>query len=127
MTWPDLPMRMQRAFGRTLTQRSSNTPLSALLERLSGQMGSESATLELKWMREEVRTRRSVASVSAITSPFRKRDDMEWEVGELAKMVNRRLKGEPLQYILGEFGSISPEIVLGGPGTTNGSLPRELS
>jgi hypothetical protein len=73
-------MRMQRAFGRTLTQPFSNAPLSALLERLSGQMGSESATLELKWMREELRTQRSVASVSAITSPSRKQDDMEWEV-----------------------------------------------
>jgi hypothetical protein len=71
--------------------------------------------MELKWMREEVRTRRSVASVTAITSPTRKREDMEWEVGELRKMVDRRLKGEPLQYILGEYGSILPEASGVGP------------
>ena len=68
-------------------------------------MGSESAKLELKWMREELRTRKS-AAVSATSSPSLKRNDLEWGIGELEEMVDRRLQGEPLQYILGGCDSI---------------------
>ena len=82
----------------------SNSALSALRERLSGQMGSESAELELKWMREELRARRAAVAPET-SSPSRGRDDLEWELGELRKMVHRRMKDEPLQYILGGYGS----------------------
>jgi hypothetical protein len=39
-------------------------------------------------------------------------------------MVDRRLEGEPLQYILGGYGSISPETFLVVPETANRSLSR---
>lgn len=80
-------------------------PLSALLQRLSGQFGSESAELEFRWMREEVRARKTAAAISSFS---RKKDEMKWELGELENMVVRRLEGEPLQYILGEYGSTLP-------------------
>lgn len=67
-------------------------------------MGSESAELELKWMREELRARRA-AVVSTTSLSSHKRDELEWELGELREMVDRRLNGEPLQYILGGYGS----------------------
>ena len=58
-------------------------------------------------MREELRTRRS-AAVSATSSPSLRQNDLEWEIGELGKMVDRRLQGEPLQYILGGYGAALP-------------------
>ena len=61
-------------------------------------------------MREEIRARRAVANNSAISSPPRERDDAGWEFGELEEMVGRRLKGEPLQYILGGYGSVLPSV-----------------
>ena len=67
-------------------------------------MGPESAELELKWMREELRARRA-AVTPATSSPPRRRKDLEWELEELGKMVDRRMKDEPLQYILGGYGS----------------------
>ena len=70
-------------------------------------MGFESAGLELKWMREELRRRKSVAVSAASSSPL-KRNGLEWEIGELGKMVDRRLQGEPLQYILGGYGTVLP-------------------
>lgn len=101
---PALGMIVRRRFGALVWTRSfSNSSLGALLERLSGHMGSESAKLELKWMREELRTRRTAAT-SATSSPSPKKDESGWELGELRKMVDRRLQGEPLQYILGEYG-----------------------
>ncbi|KAF9653815.1 S-adenosyl-L-methionine-dependent methyltransferase [Thelephora ganbajun] len=58
-------------------------------------------------MREEVRARRAAAT-PVTSSPSRERHDLEWELGELRKMVDRRVRGEPLQYILGNqpFGPI---------------------
>lgn len=105
MTFAALPMVVRRTLVPARTRSFSDSPLSVLRERLSGQMGSESAKLELKWMREELRTRRAVAASS---TPLKKRNDMEWEIGELGKMVDRRLQGEPLQYILGEYGTRFP-------------------
>lgn len=67
-------------------------------------MGPESASLELKWMREELRTRNSAVA----SSPSFKGNDLERETEELGKMVERRLQGEPLQYILGECGTVIP-------------------
>jgi len=101
MPFAAFPMRAQRTFSPARTRPFSSMPPSALLQRLSGQLGSESAKLELKWMREEIRARGAAANASAISSPSRKRDSVEWGLGELEKMVSRRLKGEPLQYILG--------------------------
>ena len=69
-------------------------------------MGSESAKLELKWMREELRARRTAAA-PATSSPSRRREDLDWELEELRKMVDRRMKDEPLQYILGGYHSDS--------------------
>lgn len=87
------------AFSPARARPFSNSQLSALWRRLSGEIGSESAKLELKWMREELRARRT-AGVPTISSPPRA-NGLEWELGELSKMVDRRLKGEPLQYVLG--------------------------
>lgn len=109
MSFAALPMRAQRAFGLTRARPFSSLPLNAFLQRLSGEIGSESANLELKWMREEIRARRAAENASAISPPFHEKDYLKWELGELEKMVGRRLKGEPLQYILGRYGSTSVE------------------
>lgn len=102
MTFAGLPIRVQRAFSLAQTRCFSSVPLSALLQRLSGRIGSESAKLELGWMREEIRVRgRAAPNASSISH-------VEWEHRELEKMVDRRFEGEPLQYILGGYGSISP-------------------
>jgi len=92
---------MRQAPAPARARAFSNSLLSALRKRLNGQMGSESAELELKWMREELRARRA-AVAPATSSPARWREDLDWELGELRKMVDRRMKDEPLQYILGE-------------------------
>jgi hypothetical protein len=106
MSFPALPTMTRRAFTPGRTRPLSDSPLSTLRERLSGQMKPESARLELKWMREEVRARRTAAA-STTASPSRRRNELEWELGELRKMVERRLQGEPLQYILGGYGPTS--------------------
>lgn len=105
MSFPGLPVILRGTFVPVRTRPFSNSTLSALKERLSGQIGSESASLELKWMREELRTRKSAAA--SVTSSV-KGDDLEREIGELKKMVDRRLRGEPLQYILGGYGMVFP-------------------
>ena len=105
MPFPSLPMIMTRASRPARMRPCSNSSLSALWKLLSGQIGSESAKLELKWMREELRARR--VAVASITSSSRKRNELEWELVELRDMVDRRMKGEPLQYILGGYGSNS--------------------
>jgi len=97
---------MRRAPGPARGRPFSNSLSSALRERLSGQIGSESAELELEWMRQELRARRAAAALATPSRP-RKRNDFEWEMGELKKMVDRRMKDEPLQYILGGYGSNS--------------------
>ena len=102
MTFTALPMIARRTFVPAQTRPFSNSTLSALRERLSGHMGFELARLELKWMREELRRRKS-ATVSVTSLPSHKRNNLEWEIGELGKMVDRRLQGEPLQYILGGY------------------------
>ena len=99
---------MGRAFGPARMRSFSSLPSpGVLLERLSGQMGSESAKLELKWMREELGARR-VAAASATSSTSLRKNERGCELGELGKMVDRRLRGEPLQYILGGYGSTFP-------------------
>jgi len=97
---------MRRTPGPARARPFSHSLSGALLERLRAQMGSESAELELKWMREELRARRAAAAPTT-SSSSRWRKDLEWELGELRKMVDRRVKGEPLQYILGGYGSNS--------------------
>ena len=97
---------MQRASGPARARSFSNSLMSVLQERLGGQMESESAELELKWMSEELRARRAAAAPVASSSSRRKKD-LEWELGELRKMVDRRVQGEPLQYILGGYDSNS--------------------
>ena len=99
-----LPMIMRRALGPARTRSFCDSPLNALRERLSVQMESESAELELKWMREELKMRRA----ADVAAPSPKKDELEWELGELRKMVERRIQGEPLQYILGEYGANFP-------------------
>jgi hypothetical protein len=112
MSFPALVMMMtRREFGPARTRFLSSLPSNPLLERLSGQMGPESAELELKWMREEVRARGATTS-----SPSHKRDELGWELGELRKMVERRMEGEPLQYILGGYGSKPCPIAWALPG-----------
>jgi len=69
-------------------------------------MGSESAKLELKWMREELRARRAPATSVTSSPSLGGLNALGWELGELKKMVKRRLEGEPLQYILGGYGTI---------------------
>lgn len=56
----------------------------SLLEKLSKSLGSCQAAIEIKWMRQ------------AAHAPH-----------DLQLMVNRRAHGEPLQYILGSFLSLS--------------------
>lgn len=106
MLFAVLPTRAQRVLNPVRERPFSSMPLSALWERLGGKLGPESAKLELRWMREEIRARGAPASASATSSTSRK-NDTKWELGELKKMVDRRLNGEPLQYILGEYGWIS--------------------
>ena len=103
MPFAALSMRVQRALNPPSTRPCFNSPLSPLFRQLSGQIGSESAKLELKWMREEIKARRTPANASRASLPSRKRDGMEPELAELEEMVGRRLKGEPLQYILGGY------------------------
>lgn len=107
MSFPALPAIVRRTFVPAQMRAFSDSTLSALRDRLSGRMGSESARLELKWMREELRTRQCAAG-SATSLHSLKRDDLDWEIGELGKMVDRRLRGEPLQYILGRYGTALP-------------------
>ena len=59
-------------------------------------------------MREEVRARKANTHTNSL--PPCKVEGMEWdsELVELKKMVDRRLKGEPLQYILGGYGTNFP-------------------
>ena len=59
-------------------------------------------------MREEISARRTSSDASTSPSFSRERNDVGWELGELDKMVRRRLKGEPLQYILGGYRSTFP-------------------
>jgi methylase of polypeptide subunit release factors len=113
MSFPASPTITRRTFVLTRTRPFSNSALSALRKRLSGQMGSESASLELKWMREELRTRRSAVA----SSPSFKGNDLKRETEELEKMVERRLLGEPLQYILGECGTVIPPGLIFGTST----------
>lgn len=58
-------------------------------------------------MQEELRARRAVDGASV--TPSSSNDEGGAELGELRKMVDRRVKGEPLQYILGNqpFGPIT--------------------
>lgn len=63
-------------------------------------------------MQEELRARRAVDGVPAAPSPSNEGGSADWELGELGKMVGRRVKGEPLQYILGECGSTLPKASL---------------
>ncbi|KAH7911994.1 S-adenosyl-L-methionine-dependent methyltransferase [Hygrophoropsis aurantiaca] len=56
-------------------------PVRQLFARLTTLLGSESANLELKWMKQ-----------AHVTSTF---------PTDLSTMLERRLRGEPLQYILG--------------------------
>jgi len=107
MSFPAVPMITRRVLSPARTRPFTNSPLGALRKRLNDRMGSESAKLELKWMREEVRARKAAAA-SAISSPSHKKDELGWELGELRKMVERRMQGEPLQYILGGCCSIFP-------------------
>ena len=55
-----------------------------LLANLSKALGRESAALELRWMMQASEASHAKQGV------------------DLASMVNRRVSGEPLQYILGE-------------------------
>jgi len=71
-------------------------------------MGPESAGLELRWMCEELRARRAPATSATSSPSLEGLDELEWELGELRKMVERRLEGEPLQYILGGYGTTFP-------------------
>jgi len=116
MSFPALPVIVRRTFVLAQTRAFSISTLGALRERLSGRMGSESARMELKWMREELRTRQCAAA-SATSLPPLKRNDLDWEIGELEKMVDRRLQGEPLQYILGGYGTALPSGLAFGAST----------
>jgi hypothetical protein len=107
MPFPAFPVIVRRKFVPAQTRLFSDSTLGSLKERLGGHMGAESARLELKWMREELRTRKS-AAVSATPSSSLKWNDVEWETGELGKMVDRRMQGEPLQYILGGYDTALP-------------------
>lgn len=113
MSFPASPTITRRAFVLTRTRLFSNSALSVLRKQLSDQVGFESASLELKWMREELRTRKSAVA----SSPSFKGNDLEWQTEELEKMVERRLQGEPLQYILGECGTVIPPGLVFGAST----------
>ena len=104
MSFRAFPMVMRWASGPARTRPCSNSSLSALKERLGGWIGSESAELELKWMREELGARRAAAAPTNYSTSH-KSNELEWDLGELGEMVDRRLNGEPLQYILGGYGS----------------------
>ncbi|KAI6032835.1 S-adenosyl-L-methionine-dependent methyltransferase [Pisolithus orientalis] len=72
-----------------LMRSPSGNVLSQLPKKLASLLGCESARLELKWMKESLRPSDHPST--------------------LQKMVERRLQGEPLQYILGTtpFGPLS--------------------
>lgn len=59
------------------------------LSQLAHALGPESATLELKWMMQAVEQQRPA--------------DQQRASDTLSAMVARRVSGEPLQYILGEW------------------------
>ena len=116
MSFPAFPAIVRRTFVSAQMRPFSNSTLSALRERLSGRVGSESARLELKWMREELRMRQRAAASATSLHPLRW-NDLDWEIGELEKMVDRRLRGEPLQYILGRYGMALPSGLVFGAST----------
>lgn len=95
--------RVASVFARTVgAQRTSaQTPRqkSGLLEKLSRALGPECARQELRWMRESLDDR---------DKPCIDREQHE----AMADMVDRRLKGEPLQYILGMPRALFPKPVL---------------
>lgn len=65
-----------------------------LLARLSASLGKQTATQELRWMCEAV----AKSSGADTGSDAKAGTDLE-------QMIARRLRGEPLQYILGESGA----------------------
>jgi methylase of polypeptide subunit release factors len=67
-----------------------------LLATLASAIGQESAQIELRWMKQALSPRLAEKSApgTLLSRP------------SLAKMVERRVKGEPLQYILGETGPV---------------------
>ncbi|KAG2016159.1 modification methylase [Coprinopsis cinerea AmutBmut pab1-1] len=81
---------------------------SRLLARLAQSLGSHQATLEFKWMGQALKTKHATAS--------------------LEEMVNRRARGEPLQYILGTqpFGPLNlltrPPVLIPRPETEHWAL-----
>jgi hypothetical protein len=84
---------------------------SDLLQQLSGVLGVDQARQELRWMRESLDEHSGSPHSTSENSPssyaFRysrrnqPRVDQAYFRDAMAAMVQRRLKGEPLQYILG--------------------------
>ena len=62
--------------------------LSQLVTTLSGLIGRDSARLELKWLKQASRSAKN-------------------NTGPLSTMLRRRIRGEPLQYILGRAATTS--------------------
>lgn len=83
--------------------------VSQLSKKLASLLGRESASLELKWMRQSLKPSGPNSS-------------------QLRQMLERRLRGEPLQYILGTtpFGPLSllsrPPILIPRPETEDWTL-----
>ena len=101
---PPRPSHNPRVLVRKLHNLDSD-----LLEQLSSVLGLEQARQELRWMRESLNDHSgsSHSSTNVAPSPFRhaRRDqprvDQAYFRDAIANMIHRRLKGEPLQYILG--------------------------
>ena len=64
-----------------------------LLVRLSASLGRQAAAQELRWMHDTI-TKAGTTGINA-----------DAELSTLKAMVARRLRGEPLQYILGMSGT----------------------
>lgn len=76
----------------------------SLIKDLEHALGRQTAHRELRWMRE---TLNSPPLYEDAESAGRRilREHRE-TLPDLATMVKRRIEGEPLQYILGKFGSV---------------------
>lgn len=77
----------------------------SLMKDLEHTLGRQTAHRELRWMRETFNS--PPPSRENVESAGRRILREHWEtLPDLGTMVKRRIEGEPLQYILGKFGSV---------------------
>jgi release factor glutamine methyltransferase len=101
--------RLGRRIGVPRFSSTGNGPLDPLVQTLlqNPELSPEEATNEARWIRQEARAsvQRQGAMMLGLAIPSQA--DVEaligLESGVITGLVERRAKGEPLQYVLGEI------------------------